>query len=736
MNRKKTYVRLLLAAALFVGSQPAATAQSVDLIPRPVSVQTADGQFRLTAKSVIGCDAASRGQADYLQDLLSRSTGWDLAVKEGARRADIRLAVDSALVTRPEGYRLEVTPKGVLITGADASGVFYGVQSLLQLFPPQVYSRERQRGVEWTARSLTIEDAPDHPWRGMMLDVARYFFDKDFVKKYIDMMAMYKLNKLQFHLVDDSGWRLEIKKYPRLTEVGAWAGPDSKRLGGYYTQDDIREIVAYAKVRGVDVIPEIEFPAHILSAIVAYPWLGCTGEQHEVPTQHFISRDLICVGKESSVRFLSDVLDEVTELFPSKYINIGGDEAVYTRWEQCPDCQALMKRLGLKKASELQGYLTNVVADMMARKGRTAVGWEEIIFRGKVSQPVVAAIWHNPADTARAIAAGHKAVLMPASYCYFDFPESTTPGEVKAATWQPAFTSERTYSLPMSDYSPASGVLGVQGCLWSDQFIHGDVLQEIPYLDENRSEQYAEYLTFPRLLALSEIGWCTNAARDYADFQRRLAGHFARLDQKGCNYRVPEPRVAQSGPTADGRYRYRLESAVTGAQIRYTTDGSYPTVHSALYEGGDVVVGSKDDFRAITVVTPRHYSLPLYSAPDYSAYAQYGRYAAEWKPLRIQTKPAPWRFECTGKVAANGTFHVTFIPTRGQNGLHLGELKLYKRDELLATVPQDAVATPGSPVGYTFTVDAFEAGTPFYIEVQANGQGGNDTAGLVFIRQD
>lgn len=736
MNRKKKYVQFLLAAALLLGAGPAATAQGVDLIPRPASVQTAEGQFRLTAKSVIGCDAASRGQADYLQDLLSRSTGWDLAVKEGARRAEIRLVVDSVRVTRPEGYRLEVTPKGVLVTGADASGVFYGVQSLLQLFPPQVYNRERQRGVEWTARCLTVEDAPNHPWRGMMLDVARYFFDKDFVKKYIDMMAMYKLNKLQFHLVDDSGWRLEIKKYPRLTEVGAWAGPDSRRIGGYYTQEDIREIVAYAKVRGVDVIPEIEFPAHILSAIVAYPWLGCTGEQHEVPTQHFISRDLICVGKESSIRFLSDVLDEVTALFPSKYINIGGDEAVYTRWEQCPDCQALMKRLGLKQASELQGYLTNLVADMMARKGRTAVGWEEIIFRGKVSQPVVAAIWHNPADTAKAIAAGHKAVLMPASYCYFDFPESATPGEVKAATWQPPFTAERTYSLPMADHSPSSGVLGVQACLWSDQFIHGDVLQEIPYLNENRSEQYAEYLTFPRLLALAEIGWCANAARDYADFQRRLVTHYARLDNKACNYRVPEPRVAEAGPTAGGRYRYRLESAVDGAQIRYTTDGSYPTVHSTLYEGGDVVVDRKDDFRAITVVTPRHYSLPLYSAPDYSAYAQYGRYAAEWKPLRVQTKPAPWRFECTGKVAANGTFQVTFIPTRGQNGLHLGELKLYKRDELLATVPQDAVATAGNPVSYTFTVDAFEAGTPFYIEVQANGQGGNDTAGLVFIRQN
>lgn len=189
------------------------------------------------------------------------------------------------------------------MTGRDAGGIFYGIQTLLQLFPPQVYSDKRQHGVEWIVPAVTIYDAPNRPWRGMMLDVARYFYDKEFVKKYIDMMAMYKLNKLQFHLIDDSGWRLEIKKYPRLTEVGAWAGPDHNRLGGFYTQEDIKELIAYGQVRNVEIIPEIEFPAHILSAVVAYPWLSCTGLQHEVPTQHFISRDLLCVGKESSLQF-------------------------------------------------------------------------------------------------------------------------------------------------------------------------------------------------------------------------------------------------------------------------------------------------------------------------------------------------------------------------------------------------------------------------------------------------
>ena len=580
---------------------------------------------------------------------------------------------------------------------------------------------------------MKIVDHPERPWRGMMLDVARYFYDKEFVKKFIDMMAMYKLNKLQFHLIDDSGWRLEIKKYPRLTEVGAWAGPDSRRLGGFYTQDDIREILEYARLRQVEVIPEIEFPAHMLSAVVAYPWLGCTGKQHEVPDQHFISRDLLCVGKESSYQFLKDVLDETVALFPSKYINIGGDEAVYTNWEQCPRCQEVMKREGLSKVSELQGYLTNVVADMMKKKNRTVIGWEEIIQRGKLNEQVVALMWHNVGDTIQATRTGHKAILTPATHLYFDFPESRTPGEVKAATWMPPISLEKCYGIEVNDYSPAATVMGVQGCFWSDQFIHGTVLQEITPLNENRSEQYAEYLIFPRMLALAEVAWLPKGERRYEDFFERMKYQYAKLDAKGCNYRVPEPKIQSMTQEGDSLC-FTLTPTVADAPIRYTTNGSYPTIHSAVYNG-PVRVKNKADFHAMTVVDNRHFSLPIYFAPDYSAYKQYGEFTTEWKPLQVQTSPSKWRFECTGKVSGNGEFEIAFIQTGGQNALQLGNLSLWKRDEKLAEISINQSSQTDKAVTGSFKVDAFEAGTPFYVEVEACGVNGNDTKGLVFIRK-
>lgn len=709
-------------------------AGEIDLIPKPIRMEQSEGHFRLTSKATIGYDTALQEQAEYLQQLLGQSTGWDLALKPETRKATIRLELKPGEVGHPEGYRLEVTPKGVTVTGEDQGGVFYGIQTLLQLFPAEVYSDRRQHDIEWTAPAVTIYDAPNRPWRGMMLDVARYFYHKEFVKKYIDMMAMYKLNKLQLHLIDDSGWRLEIKKYPRLTDVGAWAGHDARRLGGYYTQEDIKELIAYARVRNVEIIPEIEFPAHILSAIVAYPWLSCTGLQHEVPLQHFISKDLLCVGKESSIQFLSNILDETVALFPSAYINIGGDEAVYTRWESCPHCQAVVKREGLKEASELQGYLTNVVAEMMKKKGRTVVGWEEILLRGEVKTPVVGVFWHNVADTIEATRTGHKAILTPATHMYFDFPESQTPGEVKAATWMPPISVEKCYGMEINDYSPQSTVRGVQGCFWSDQFIHGTTLQEIDCLDENRSENYAEYLTFPRLLALSEVAWAPQAARNYRDFAQRLSHHFARLDFKDCHYRVPEPHIEKMATTPDGKLEFTLSPTVDRSLIRYTTDGSYPTTHSPIYTG-PVTVADKSDFKAITVVTDTHYSLPIYFAPDYSAYKSYGEFTTEWKPLVVQTQKAPWRFECTGKIAGNGHYAISFIPTKGANPLRLGSLKLYKRDELLAEVAQPST-TDGQATTYRFTVEAFEAGTPFFVEVEAYGEGGNDTSGLVFILKE
>lgn len=735
-NRMKKIIPLLLC--LLACNISLLAAGPITVIPRPLHMEQRAGSFELTPKTTITYDdPALQPLANYLAQIIETSTGWEIALVEGkSKKTAINLSVDSVKVNKAEGYMLDVTSKGVDLRGADNCGVFYGIQTLLQLFPAQIYSNTRQKGVEWSAPAVAISDSPERPWRGMMLDVARYFYDKEFVKKYIDMMAMYKLNKLQFHLIDDSGWRLEIKKYPRLTDIGAWAGEGSKRLGGYYTQDDIREIIAYGALRNVEIIPEIEFPAHILSAIVAYPWLSCTEEQHEVPRQHFISRDLLCVGKESSYTFLKDVLEETVELFPSSYINIGGDEAVYSRWDECPKCREVMEREGITKASDLQGYLTNIVSDMMKEKNRTVVGWEEIILRGKVKNPVVALIWHNVADSIKATRDGHKAILTPATHMYLDFPEVGNPDEIKAAGWMPPISVEKCYSMPINDYSEGSTVLGLQGCFWADQFIHGTVLQELPQLNENRSENYAEYFTFPRLLALSEVAWGKNANRDYKDFSSRLRYHYARLDQKQCHYRIPEPEISSLTQTSNDKWELTMTPSVNGAPIRYTTDGSYPNLHSPIYAGGVVEVDNKSDIRAITAVSHSHYSLPTYFAPDYSKYKQYGVFMTEWNPLQIQTKPTPWRFEATGKISGNGTYEVSFVGTKGTNALQIDSFKLLKRDEMLVDLNQTGKTSHNSQaMTYRFTVDAFEAGTPFFIEAQVYSEGGNDTGGLVFVKK-
>ncbi len=708
----------------------------VSIVPRPLKMEVGQGFYRLTEKSVIGFDRLSRAQAVYLQEVLERSTGWRLALSENKAGADIHLKVALKEVNHSEGYTLKVDAAGITVCGADEAGVFYGIQSLLQLLPSQVYSTSVCRGIDWVVPQVYVCDAPERPWRGMMLDVARYFYDKEFVMKYIDMMAMYKLNKLQLHLIDDSGWRLEIKKYPRLTEVGAWAHDDAERMGGYYTQEDIKELIAYARLRNVEIIPEIEFPAHMLSAIVAYPWLSCTGEQHQVPDQHFISRDLLCVGKESSYRFLADVLEETVALFPSSYINIGGDEAVYTRWQECPRCRAVMEREGLKEASQLQGYLTNVVSDMMKKKQRTVIGWEEIIQRGQLDNQVVALIWHNVADTLQAATTGHKAILCPATHMYLDFPESNTPGEIKAATWMPPISLEKCYSMEVNDYSPASTVLGIQGCFWTDQFIHGTVLQELAPLNENRSEKYAEYLSFPRMLAISEVAWCRKADRDFGNFSRRLSRQFAKLDYKDCHYRVPEPKIVSVEQTASGGCTFTLEPSVEGARILYTADGRYPTVHSLEYKA-PVTVGNKSDFRAITVVSNRHYSLPIYFAPDYSAYKALGTFTYKWTPGQLAGNVSSLGFDCTGKISGNGSYELTLVCAGGSDKLKLGKLKLFKRDEVIAEVSgENLFDATHAQVAYRFQVTAFEAGTPFSVQIEAECGGGMDIGGLVFIRKN
>ena len=711
-------------------------AEEITIIPKPVKLVEGKGEFVLSPKTKITYTKDLEKYATYLQEVIALSTGWELAIVEGkAKKGSIALGMDNELVKAKEGYQLDVNTKGISICGAENSGVFYGIQTLLQLFPAEIYNKVPQKDITWSAPAVFVEDAPSYPWRGMMLDVARYFYDKEFVKKYIDMMAMYKLNTLQFHMIDDSGWRLEIKKYPRLTDVGAWAGKEGSRIGGYYTQEDIKEIVAYAAVRHVDVVPEIAFPAHMLSAVVAYPWLSCTEKQHEVPGQHFISRDLLCMGKESSFQFLKDVFDETMALFPSKYIHIGGDEAVYTEWDKCPKCQAVKKEQGLTKTSELQGYLTDVVSEMMKKHDKTVVGWQELTQRGELKNKVVSVIWTKLGYAKEAMDKGHYTVLCPASHMYFDFPESRTSGEPKAATWMPPVSVEKCYSLKVGDYDQNNQTLGVQGAFWSDVFIHGTTLQEVEALDENRSENYAEYLTFPRLLALSEVGWSVEGERNFADFADRMQYHFAKLDNKACHYRVPEPVISEM-KDVDGGAVFTLAQTVDNAEIRYTTDGRYPHSNSPLYTE-PVKVDDKFNFKAITITNSDKKSLPVFIKEEFAAYKKFGTLTAKWKPSLIKGETyAPWKFECTGKIAGNGTYEITFIYTGGTHKLELDGIKLYKRNELIGEDNHKG-ETGGKHIKnkYTITVDSFEAGTPFFIEANVRGDLGNDSNGIVLIKK-
>lgn len=721
-----TMKHLLLALLLCVAS--GLSARDLHLLPQPQQVeQLSAPPFRLTARTPIVYSPGLEGQARYLADLVQRSTGYSLPLRRSTRvLPGIVLHLDG-MVPKAEGYKLTVSKKGVLISARDAAGAFYGVQTLLQLFPPQLLSAHLQRGVQWEVPAVRIVDAPARPWRGMMLDVARYFYDLNFLKRYVDLMAHHKLNKLQLHLIDDSGWRLEIKQYPRLTQVGAWAGPVENRLGGFYTQNEMRELIRYAAVRGVEIIPEIEFPAHILSAIVAYPWLSCTEQQHELPTQHFISRDLLCVGKESSFDFLNAVLDEVIALFPSPIINIGGDEAVYDRWKHCPHCQALMKQEGIAKAADLQGWLTNRVAAALAPRGRTCMGWEEIILRGKVEEPVIALLWHNVTDSLVATRTGHKAVLTPASHLYFDFPESNTPGEVKAATWLPPVSLQKVYEMPVNDYSENSTVLGVQGCLWSDQFIHGTQLQEIALLDEDRSERYAEYLTFPRLVALSELAWLPTAQRSWARFTKSMAHHYRRLDALDVHYRLPEPRIEQQGHTLS------LTPSIAGSTIVYTTDGTHPTRHSAVYTK-PLTPDSLLLFHAATLWNGR-VSLPTYFHPDLSHYAHLGTLAAQLRHDNAAAQPATFRQEVTGKLPSNGDYTLSIVQTLGLTNARYQKVELFKRDELVATSLTPTFDKATRTTTFRLHLDKHEAGTPFHLRVTYVPPVGKIEE-MIFLRKD
>lgn len=713
-------------------------AHAINVIPQPKSMQKTKQQFELKPSTKIIYSEELKENALMVSDMLSPSTGWDFELQQASKpkKHAINLILQTDLPLSAEAYQLSVTNNQVQIKAKTQKGIVNGTQTLIQLLPEAVYNKCRQKNTNWTIPGVEIEDAPAYSWRGMMLDVSRYFYEKEYVLHFIDIMAMYKMNVLHLHLIDDAGWRIEIKKYPKLTSIGGFRGEGKDRVGGYYTQEDIKEIVAYASARNIEVIPEIEVPAHTLAAIAAYPELSCTGKPQKVQTKHSISRELYCVGKKSTFDFLADVFAEVTALFPSQYIHIGGDEARYDRWQKCPDCQALKNRLGLKTEKQLQVYFNIEMQKMLKQYNKTIVGWDEIIEDG-LTEKVVGMVWYNKKKAISGVKAGHNMVMAFVTNCYFDVAESRIPGEVKAATWLPPISLKKAYDMnPMVegiDEKYRKQVLGGHGCLWTDQFIHGDKLPRIEPINENRAERYLDYLALPRMAALAEALWCAKEDKNWDNFQQRMKSHYTRYNHANYGFRVPQPQLLSKKKTEEG-YQIQLQNIVDGAHITYTTDGTRANTYSTTYTQ-PFTVKNLTDFQAMTVLNRRQFSLPLYFPKKYDKYKKHGKLIAEWKPKDIKGKVySNFEMNATGKINSNGAYEVAFFYTDGTIRLDISGIEIFKNGKKVAEdIHFGYTGNSKKDNVYKFNIESYETGAAFTIKARIRGDQGNDSHGAIFI---
>ncbi len=523
------------------------------VIPRPTVMTPRPGYFTLTSRTSVRADPAFFAVGRRFARDIANATGLDLTVVRASTGAAgairlIRVTGSDTATLGAEGYRLDVTGTGVTVRAAHAAGAFYGLETLKQLFPAAIYRDAPLAGVQWRAPAVHIEDAPRFTWRGAHLDVSRHFMPKEFVKKYIDLLARHKLNRFHWHLTEDQGWRIEIKKYPRLTElsscrdqtlVGRYVADPAKRVFdntkhcGFYTQDDVREIVAYAADRHVMVVPEIEMPGHAQAAIAAYPQLGVRSDTTVGVMQVWGVSEFILNADDATISFMQDVLREVLTLFPGPYIHIGGDEAVKTQWKASPQIQARIQQLGLKDEHELQSWFIRQMDVFLTKNGRRLVGWDEILEGGLADNATVMS-WRGVAGGIAAAKAKHDVVMTPGSHTYFDHYQSRDRnGEPLAiGGFTPIDTVYGFEPIPPElSADEARYILGAQAQLWTEYIPNAKQL---------------EYMAFPRLVALSEAVWTAKPRKDFEDFLRRLGPHLQRLDAMDVNYRKLDANYVRS----------------------------------------------------------------------------------------------------------------------------------------------------------------------------------------------
>lgn len=569
----------LLAVSCVPTGETKSYNEGINIIPMPQSLTVQDGTFRVNNSTSISAKTSeAKTVAEYFAMKMRRSTGYDIPVGESG---NIKLNIDPSMEINAEGYRLNVTGSEVNIEAKTAQGLFYGLQSFMQLLPAEIESPEKVNGIAWTAQSVSITDEPRFGYRGLMIDPCRHFMTVDEIKKQLDVMALFKMNRMHWHLTEDQGWRIEIKKYPKLTEVG------SKRIEGegyeygpfFYTQEDIKEVVKYASERFITIVPEIELPGHELAAISAYPELSCKGQPISPRIIWGVEDVVMCAGKELPFEFMENVIAEVAQLFPGEYLHIGGDECPKTSWKNCPLCQKRIRQEGLQakdghSAEErLQSYFVQRMEKVAAKYGKKIIGWDEIL-EGGLSPTATVMSWRGEKGGIAAALTSHDVIMTPGSNgLYLDYYQGDSKIEpVSIGGYSPL---EKTYSYnPTPDTLVAMGkehfIKGVQGNVWSEYLYNNSI---------------REYMTFPRALAIAEVGWTNTDRKDYKDFERRINNAYVRMDAHGINYHIPMPE--QPGGSCDFvafTDQATLEFKTSRPEkMVYTTDGSEPTAQSDEY---------------------------------------------------------------------------------------------------------------------------------------------------------
>ena len=539
----------------------------IKIIPQPVEIEIKKGFFVFDNKLIIyntANDSSVNSIAVYLKEtLINKGKVADIQIVNGAAKIKkgLFLFINKNLRNLgDEGYELNITQSSIDITASNIRGLFYGVQSLRQLLPAEFESKTGMTKPGFKIPCVEITDNPKFKWRGMLLDCGRHFMDKEFVKRYIDLLAYYKMNTLHWHLTEDQGWRIEIKKYPKLTEIGSWrTEADGSRYGGFYSQDEIKEVVEYAKERFVNVVPEIELPGHSVAAIASYPNLSCTGKQIDVETQWGVFKDIYCAGNDTTINFLKDVLTEVMSLFPSKYIHIGGDEAPKYRWENCTKCQSRIKNNVLKDEHELQSWFIGQFDEFLSQNGRKLIGWDEIL-EGGLSKGATVQSWRGMEGAIAAARSGHDAIVSPTSHAYFDYDISN-------------INLEKVFSFdPIPDElneNERKHILGGECNLWS----------------ERAPQEKVDGRMFPRILAMSEVLWTYPEKRNFNEFRKRVQLQYPVLKALGVTYGFEREPLKFTANTDISKklILVNLEKGQEGTDIFYTTSGIKPDRKALKY---------------------------------------------------------------------------------------------------------------------------------------------------------